>query len=72
MQKRYINTPRSPHTIPNGDPPEPFAPNTQFVCVMLEPPITVDPEFFQLDIDEGKSIGNQEGFLAGLLPSSDV
>jgi len=40
------------HTIPNGDPPEPFADNTQFCGVMLLPPITAPPEFATLTVGD--------------------
>lgn len=44
------------HTIPNGNPPEPFAPNTQMSGVILLPPITIAGEFQELVIDENKTI----------------
>lgn len=44
------------HTIPNGDPPEPFAVNTQLSGVILLPPLTVRPEFHQLVVDDAKTI----------------
>ena len=44
------------HTIPHGDPPEPFADNTNFCCWMLYPPIMVDEEFTTLEIDDEKTI----------------
>jgi hypothetical protein len=44
------------HTVPNGDPPEPYAPNTKFVCAMLVPPVLEDEDFFALEIDEEKTI----------------
>lgn len=43
-------------TIPNGEPPEPFASNTDFCCMLLLPPIQEEEEFFELKIDEVKTI----------------
>lgn len=36
------------HTIPNGNPPRPFAPQTQLCCWMLLPPASLEPEFASL------------------------
>ena len=44
------------HTIPNGDPPEPFSTNTKFCCSLLLPPITLKEESWELEIDENKKI----------------
>lgn len=44
------------HTLPNGDPPEPYAPNTQFSCMMLGLPRTVSTEFFSLKVRPDKVI----------------
>lgn len=44
------------HTIPNGDPPEPFADNVPFNGVIILPPISVSEEFYTLPIDEEKEI----------------
>lgn len=44
------------HTIPNGDPPEPFAGNTSMTGVMLLPPVTAPEEFYVLEVNEEKSI----------------
>jgi len=46
----------SMHTVPNGDPPEPYAGNTQLCGAMLLPPITTDEEFWELPIDDEKRI----------------
>jgi hypothetical protein len=45
------------HTMPNGDPEEPYAANTKLSGVMLVPPATVDDGFLRLVIDEHKTIG---------------
>ncbi len=44
------------HTIPNGNPPEPFASNTQMTGVILLPPITIPQGFHELVIDAEKTI----------------
>ncbi|HYF52195.1 MAG TPA: suppressor of fused domain protein [Planctomycetota bacterium] len=45
------------HTIPNGDPAEPFAENTQMSCWLLAPPIMVaDSDFAKLKINDEKTI----------------
>lgn len=46
----------STHTIPNGDPPEPFAANTQLCCTMLLPPVTIGEGFHELRINDEKTI----------------
>jgi hypothetical protein len=44
------------HTIPNGDPPEPFAGNTRLCCALLTPPLLFGDGFRSLKISEGKTI----------------
>jgi len=44
------------HTLPNGDPAKPYAPNTSFCCMMLGTPKTVSTEFWALPIREDKTI----------------
>lgn len=44
------------HTIPNGDPSEPFCKNTALSGVIILPPINVPEAFYQLKIDEEKEI----------------
>lgn len=44
------------HTIPNGDPPEPFASNIKLSGIILFPPLMVPEEFHELKIDEEKTI----------------
>lgn len=44
------------HTIPNGDPAENFADNTDLSGVIILPSINVTNEFFELKIDENKII----------------
>lgn len=44
------------HTLPNGDPPEAYAPKTSFCCMMLGTPKTVSTEFWTLPIRADKTI----------------
>lgn len=44
------------HTIPNGDPPTPFAPDTQLCCAMLGFPILFEKEFYKLVVSDEKAI----------------
>jgi hypothetical protein len=44
------------HTMPNGDPVEPFAPNTRLCGAMIVPPLTSPDAFDSLTIDEEKVI----------------
>lgn len=44
------------HTIPNGDPPEPFADNTSLCCALILVSPNVPEEFLELKVDEEKSI----------------
>ena len=40
------------HTVPNGDPAEPYAPDTKLSCAMIGPPMNVDDEFFKLQLED--------------------
>lgn len=44
------------HTVPNGDPPEPYAPNTKLCGSIVLPSITVPDAFHTLQIDDRKEI----------------
>lgn len=44
------------HTIPNGDPPEPYAPNTSFACIFLYYPVSLPYDFHKLKVNEEKEI----------------
>jgi Suppressor of fused protein (SUFU) len=44
------------HTVPNGDPPEPFAGNTQLCCALLAPPLLFGDGFRSLEISESKTV----------------
>jgi hypothetical protein len=36
------------HTVPNGDPPLPYADETELCCMLVMAPATVEPEFWSL------------------------
>ncbi len=44
------------HTIPNGDPAEPFAENTRLSGLLIVPPVSAPEEFHRLEIDQDKTI----------------
>lgn len=44
------------HSMPNGDPPEPFAQSTRLCGWLLVSPVAFDPEFAQLKRDDGPTI----------------
>lgn len=44
------------HTVPNGDPPEPYADNTKLVCALLTPPILEEEDFWLLETSPEKII----------------
>jgi len=44
------------HTVPNGDPPQPFARNTELCCCLIFPPLEVPDEFGTLEVDADKQI----------------
>jgi predicted Zn finger-like uncharacterized protein len=44
------------HTIPNGDPPAPYAENTQLCCALLALPLLAPEDFLELVIDGAKTI----------------
>ena len=44
------------HTVPNGDPPEPYAVNTRLCCALIAPPITVPDGFEQLELGDGRAV----------------
>lgn len=46
----------SGHTVPNGDPEEPYADNTKFSCALVLPPLNFDDEFSRLTLDDGREI----------------
>jgi hypothetical protein len=44
------------HTIPNGDPPEPFHATTKMCCWLILSPVWFDDEFANLKLDDGRNI----------------
>lgn len=44
------------HTLPNGDPAEPFSTNCSFTGVIILPSVNVPEDFYTLTIDEEKKI----------------
>lgn len=44
------------HTMPNGNPPQPFADNTDLCGVILLPPVLVDSDFAKFKISDKKII----------------
>lgn len=36
------------HTVPHGDPPEPFAPGTELCCMMATPPLAFEEDFAEI------------------------
>lgn len=44
------------HTVPNADPPEPFAPNTRLCCSLLLSPVTAPEEFGTMALNETERI----------------
>lgn len=44
------------HTIPNGDPPQPLASNTQLCAVLLSRPMLCSEDFWQLPVRAGKTV----------------
>ncbi len=44
------------HTVPNGDPPEPYAINTDMCCAMISVPMLFGSRFTQLQVNRDVSI----------------
>lgn len=44
------------HTVPNGDPAQPFADNTKLCCQLLLKPVLFPPAFHTLSINDQKTI----------------
>jgi hypothetical protein len=44
------------HTVPNGDPADPYSDETGFVCAMLAVPEMENEEFWRLEINDEKTI----------------
>ena len=44
------------HTVPNGDPPEPYADDTKLCCMLVLPPLSAPDAFASLKVSEDKTI----------------
>jgi hypothetical protein len=44
------------HSVPNGEPPQPYASNTKFCCAVLVPPLTCPDPFRTLKINNEQTI----------------
>lgn len=44
------------HSVPNGDPAQPFVPGTALTGMLLMPPVSMDAAFRELRVDEAKNI----------------
>jgi hypothetical protein len=44
------------HTIPNGDPPMPYAPGVEFSCALIVPPVNVPLDFLSLEVRKDKTV----------------
>jgi hypothetical protein len=51
------------HTVPNGDPPKPFAPSTGLCCALLLEPTLAPEDFGVLEVDSDRRV-----FFYGLFP----
>jgi Suppressor of fused protein (SUFU) len=44
------------HTVPNGDPPEPYAPSTALCGAIILPPVLVPDGFATLELPDGRTV----------------
>ena len=44
------------HSIPNGEPPRPYASNTKFCCAVLVPPLTCPDSFRTLQLEDDQTV----------------
>lgn len=44
------------HSVPNGEKPQPYAPNTRFCCALIVPAIRFDKEFLRLETADERVI----------------
>jgi hypothetical protein len=44
------------HSVPNGDPPEPYAPDTKLCCALLLPVLGMDDDFHSLVLDDDRTV----------------
>jgi hypothetical protein len=47
------------HTIPNGDPPEPYAEGTNLCCALITPPVLAPDDFELLEFDARRARSNR-------------
>jgi hypothetical protein len=52
MPHRYATWLAWGHTIPNGDPPEPFAPDTRMCSILITPPLLLDHDATHVTLPE--------------------
>ncbi len=56
LPHRYNSWLWASHTVPNGDPPRPFADNTKLCCALILVPILVPQSFHSLDVAPNTTI----------------
>ena len=56
LPHRYNTWLWASHTVPNGDPPQPFADNTQLCCALILIPFLVPESFLSLEVDPSTTI----------------
>jgi glycerophosphoryl diester phosphodiesterase len=44
------------HTVPNGEPPEPYASNTELSCALILPPVLEPEEFARFKTSDGRTV----------------
>ena len=44
------------HTVPNGDPPKPYAPGTKLCCALLLPSLLLVPDGHKATLSDGRVI----------------
>ncbi|HNS99997.1 MAG TPA: suppressor of fused domain protein [Polyangiaceae bacterium] len=44
------------HSVPNGNPPAPFVEGTKMCFALLVPPVRVPPEFYDLQLSDGRVV----------------
>lgn len=44
------------HTVPNGEPPQPFAPDTELCSILLLDPLLAPPEFARLELEDEDAV----------------
>jgi hypothetical protein len=44
------------HTVPNGDPPEPYAPSTDMCCALVGPPLLLPDGFDEIAVPDGRVV----------------